>query len=155
MLSIIVFAITPSSFENGSNCAVPSTLTPTESLILFIVSFALSPSTNALHVIVLLPSNKSNITSTFPLLSSLLSIFRTSPSSRIFPLSIPRSATLTNCSLIFKLRPYISGVFSSSTGGGGGIISPESNGGISPLIGTTSIGGTPSLLSALEACFFS
>ena len=80
MLSIIVFAMTPSSLENGSNCAVPSSFIPFAPFNLPINALDLSPSENTLHVIVLLPSNRSNITRTFPFFSSLESIFNISPS---------------------------------------------------------------------------
>ena len=109
MLSIIVFAITPSSFANGSNCAVPSSLTPFAPFNFLIKSFDLSPSENTLQVIVLLPSYKSNITSTFPLFNSLESIFKISPSNCTLPLSTLKSATFTNCSFNFRLLPNISG----------------------------------------------
>ena len=54
-----------------------------------------------LQVIVLVPSYKSNINRNFPFFNSLESVFITSPSRAIFPLSMDTSITFTNGSLIF------------------------------------------------------
>ena len=119
----MTLAITPNSFANGSNCAVPSIFTPFAPLNLPITSFIFSGTTKALQVIVLVPSYRSNITRNFPLFNSLESVLIISPSSATFPLSIPKSSTLTTCSLIFKERPRISGVVSCGSSGIGGTAS--------------------------------
>ena len=111
--SIMVLAIIPSSFANGSNCAVPSTFTPLTLVSFPKISFAFSFSKKALHVIVLVPSYKSNIANNLPVLSSLESTFKISPSNSTRPLSTDKSATFTKVSFNFALLPYINGLFSS------------------------------------------
>ena len=115
LLSTIAFAITPSSFANGSNCAVPITLTPFAEFILFNIALDFSASKKTLHVIVLLPSNKLNIAKILPDFNSLVSVASISPSIITFPLSIVKSATLTSGSLIFPTLPYITGFVVSSS----------------------------------------
>ena len=115
VLSTIAFAITPSSFANGSNCAVPITLTPFAEFILFNIALDFSASKKTLHVIVLLPSNKLNIAKILPDFSSLVSVASISPSIITFPLSIVKSATLTSGSLILPTLPYITGFVVSSS----------------------------------------
>ena len=67
---------------------------------------ALSCSAKALHVIVLEPSYKSNVTKILPDFNSLESTFKISPSNNTFPLSTERSTIFDNSSyyLIMGLR---------------------------------------------------
>ena len=105
----MVLEITPNSFENGSNCAVPSTFTPFAPFNLFIILSNLSASTKALQVMVLVPSYKSNMTKNLPDFNSLLlglsSCLMISPSNKTFPLSTDKSAIFAGSPLNFILLP--------------------------------------------------
>jgi len=157
-VSTIVFAITPSSLENGSNCAVPPILTPFASFILDLNFFNFSSSTKALHVIVLEPSYKSNAYNVFPLFNNRSSEFNISPSKHIFPLSTEISITFVNGSLIFGFLPYISGVISSGSSSGiGGASLSSGKGGSESDVGafTFFISKSSALLLLFSSFFFS